>query len=198
MLPYPLKLFIESFSRLPSLGPRAATRLAFHILKLPQDRKEKLLTALSHLMEADVCPHCFFIKEKDRPLCLICADATRDSQTVAIVEKETDLLSIEKSGAYRGQYLILGELAPTGVLEEEQKRRIENMKRNVTEGKTVIKEIIVAADLTPMGDVLHETLEKIFKDTNLTITRLGRGIPTGGEVEFADPETLRDAIRRRH
>lgn len=196
MLPLPIKNFVEIFSRLPSVGPRAATRLSFHILNLDAGPRRRLLEALNGLDSLDRCPDCFFVKEKESKVCAICSDKSRDSAIVAVVEKETDALTFEKSGEHKGTYLLIGELAPTGILEPWQKERITRLGQLIKNGRR-IDEIITAASPGVLGDVFYETIRREFSLTVRKITRLGRGIPTGGEIEFTDPETLRDAIKRR-
>jgi recombination protein RecR len=198
MLPRSVEKFIEVFSKLPSLGPRLATRLAFYLLGGDRTTLKGLSEALQDIQSLDRCPQCFFIKENSRDLCPVCSDKERNNGVVAIVEKETDLIALEKTGRFRGNYLILGDLPERGVLESGQKLRLQSLKERVKkdhDGK--IKEIVVAVSPNSFGDFMVESIRQEFKDLTEKVTRLGRGIPTGGEIEFADEETLGQALERR-
>jgi len=198
MLPKEIQNFIEKFSKLPSIGPRLATRLAFHIIGKDKTSISALETAILHLKNLERCGRCFFLKEKDKKVCDICGSKRRDASIIVIVEKETDLIAIEKTGSFNGQYLVLGELSSKGVLGTGQKLRLKRLKKRIDEelgGKA--KEIIIALALNSFGDFTSMLIEQIFKDSTEKITRIGRGIPTGGEIEFADEETLKSALRGR-
>lgn len=198
MIPQEIQNFIEEFSKLPAIGPRMATRLAFYLAGLNNGSIEKLEGALGGIRKLDRCPDCFFFKEKEEKICGICKNPERDRRIIAIVEKETDLLSIEKTGDYRGLYLVLGHLNRGGVLEEEHKSRLRSLReraKNDEGGK--ISEIIIALGSNTFGDFVAGLIEQGFKGIAEKITRLGRGIPTGGEVEFADEDTLRSALEGR-
>ncbi len=199
MLPRAIQRFIDSFSKLPSVGPRLAQRLAFYLIGLDGQEFENIKNGIVGLGAIDRCPRCFFIKDKSDPLCRICADKNRDATTIAIVEKENDILSIEKTGVFNGTYLVLGESSGRGSLTSSQKLRLKSLKRHIKNnlgGKA--KEIIIATSLTAIGDFLAQVVTKELKDNSGNITRLGRGIPTGGEIEFADEETLSSALERRN
>lgn len=198
MFPDPIRKFIESFSRLPSFGPRMATRLAFYLVSLDKGTRASLATALANLNTLDRCPRCFFLKNELNPVCDICADRTRDPHIIAIVEKEMDIISLEKTGMFKGQYLVLGELPEKGTLESVHKLRLEHLKNRITQelgGKA--KEIVAALSPTTFGDFVTSIVRQDFKNLSERITRLGRGIPTGGEIEFADEDTLGSALERR-
>ena len=197
MLPDPIKKFIEVFSKLPSIGPRMATRLAFYLSSIDKNNLGELESAFSGLKKINRCPRCFFMKSGGR-LCLVCSDPGRDKNIIAIIEKEADLLSIERSGNFRGHYLILGGLAEHGTLTSNQKLRFQHLRERISSelgGKA--KEIIIALSPTAFGDFTANLIRKDFQGLTEKITRLGRGIPTGGEIEFADEETLKQALERR-
>lgn len=197
MLPAPIQKFIDGFSKLPSLGPRLATRLAFYLLNLDRAELASLIDALGGLKHLNRCPRCFFFREASTALCAVCANPRRDPGTVAIVERETDLLAIEKTGKFGGQYLILGELPEKGTLESAHKLRLAALKRRIAEGGGHLKELIIALSPTSFGDFVADVIRQEFQGLAERITRLGRGIPTGGEIEFADEETLGSALERR-
>ena len=198
MIPKPIQHFIELFSRLPSVGPRLATRLAFYLA----DKDNTILTgleeALAGLQKLDRCKRCFFLKSAGETLCDICRDTARDPSVIAIVEKETDLITIEQTGKFRGHYFVLGELAERGVLESGQRARLRHLKTRIDQelgGKA--KELILAFNLNSFGDFTATLSRHIFKNSAHAITRIGRGIPTGGAVEFSDEETIVSAFERR-
>jgi len=198
MLPKEIQQFIESFSKLPSVGPRLATRLAFHIIGKDKASAARIESALHGLGKLSRCERCFFLKEEGKNVCDICGDTKRDPSIIAIVEKETDLIAIEKTKIFKGQYFVLGELSEKTTLEAGQKLRLERLKKRINDelaGKA--KEIIIALALNSFGDFTAMLITDMFKNSALKITRIGRGIPTGGEIEFADEETLVSALERR-
>lgn len=214
MLPDPIKNFVDSFSKLPSIGPRQATRLAFYIAGLGKNKVKEISSAIAGLNDLTTCARCFrtytpaLAGQAGKP-CSICGDPTRNQSLIAIIEKETDLLSLEKTKKFNGWYLILGELHKSGELEPEQKLRLASLKnfikkelppsREASEGKGAGKaeEIILAINPTVYGDLNAALLKKELEEFTNKITRLGRGIPTGGEIEFADEETLEQALEKR-
>jgi recombination protein RecR len=199
MIPKPIQKFIDVFSKLPALGPRLVTRLAFHLVSLSKPTFKEFEEAFAGLKELDRCERCFFLKEAAEKVCEICRDERRDKAVVAIVEKETDVLALEKSGKFNGQYLVLGELPERGMLEPNHKLRLQSLKSRIARelgGKA--EEIIIALNLNTFGDFVGGIIKQEFKDLAKKITRLGRGIPTGGEIEFADEETLISALERRN
>ncbi|MDP3975049.1 MAG: toprim domain-containing protein [Candidatus Jorgensenbacteria bacterium] len=198
MIPDALQKFIDAFKKLPSFGPRTATRLAFHLVGLDRSTFETLITGLTGLKDIDRCPRCFFLKERRAGTCAICAAKGRDAKQIAIVEKDTDLLSIEKTGKWKGHYLVFGELPERGILETAHKLRLAALaKRIQTELGGMAEEIVLALNPTTFGDFAAGLIMQEFKNKTTKISRLGRGIPTGGEIEFADEETLGSALDRR-
>ena len=199
MLPDPIKKFIEIFSALPSIGPRQATRLAFKLIAGGKNKIEEISKAVSDLKNLKICSQCFFIHSNRDNLCGICSAANRQKNIIMIVEKETDLISLEKPRVFKGRYLVLGELSKTGVLDSVQKLRLNNLKSFIQKelgGKA--EEIIIAVNPTAYGDLQSMIIAKELEGFSKKISRLGRGIPTGGEIEFADEETLASALERRN
>ncbi len=204
MLSDPIKRFTEIFSKFPSIGPRQATRLAFYIAGLGKTKIKEISNAISGLYELNTCARCFrtfsdpSISSK-QALCSICGDPTRIKGLIAVIEKETDLISLEKTKKFNGWYLLIGELHKTGELEPEQKLRLAGLKTLIKkELRGKAEEIILAINPTVYGDLNAALLKKELEECAEKITRLGRGIPTGGEIEFADEETLGQAIDRRN
>jgi recombination protein RecR len=194
MLPEKVKQLAAILSNLPGIGPRQAIRLAIHISK-SDTFKEELLKTLELLSDTKQCSQCFFIHEKAGELCSICSDKNRDQETIAIVEKITDLLSLEQSGTYKGRYLVLGALKRDGMLNEDHKERINRLKQQL--GNQKAKEIILCLSPSNHGEINSATLESELKNSAEKITRLATGIPTGGDIEFADERTLRGALEHR-
>lgn len=197
MLPDPIKKFVNNFAKLPGIGPRQATRLAFHIRNLGDAAVKELSDVINGLLNLQTCPQCFLsyqsqttrTKTNDANLCDVCSNPQRSKKFIAIVEKETDLVSLEKTGKFSGRYLILGDLKKDGVLNEAQKLRLKTIKD--------ADEVILAISPTTYGDINASLIAQELKKSAKRITRLGRGIPTGGEIEFADEETLGSAIDNR-
>ncbi|MDP3999129.1 MAG: toprim domain-containing protein [bacterium] len=220
MLPNPIKNFVDAFARLPSIGPRQATRLAFYISNLGKAKIRELAEAIADLANLVTCSRCFraYTPASGQDpsagsgqahsagsgqvgkggLCSICSDSTRDKSLIAVIEKETDLLSLEKTRKFNGWYLVLGELSKLGELGPEQKLRLSSLKDFIKkELSGSAEEIIIATNPTAYGDLSAVTLKKELEGNAGKITRLGRGIPTGGEIEFADEDTLGSALDRR-
>lgn len=198
MIPKAIQKFIESFSKLPSIGRRQATRLGFFIAQKSKEDIKDLAHAVAELQKLKSCPNCFMTHDNDDDFCAICKDASRNHAFIMIVEKETDLISLERTKKFHGRYLVLGEMKRDAIIDQAQKMKIENLKYRIKkEFGGPIEEIIIAFNPTTVGDLKALTLMKEFKDVAKRITRLGRGIPTGGEIEFADEETLGSALDRR-
>lgn len=195
MLPESLTKFIELFAKVPGIGLRQAHRLAFWFLK---KNPRAFALALNDLaLKVAICEKCFFVFEKNtNTLCPICKDLKRDQTTLAVLEKETDLISLEKTKKYLGLYFVLGGLFSSTGRNAHEIRLTELTQRIKTD--TNLKEIILALSHTAEGDLTVMELEKIFSQfKHLKITRLGLGLPRGAEVEFADEDTLGQAIERR-
>ncbi len=205
-LPKSIQNFIKIFSQIPSIGPRQATRISFWLLHQNKDSQDKFQNALNDLLKkTSLCPECFFTFDNSQgeKLCEICRNLRRNHSLLCIVEKETDLISLEKTNQYHGIYHILGGLL--SALEEKKKDQItvnallNRIKKNEKTSHP-IKEIILALSSTSDGNLTTYYLEKEIKKLNpkIRITKLGRGLPHGGEVEFADAETLTNALEGRH
>jgi len=198
MVPDAIKKFIAVFEKLPSIGPRQAMRLAFRLIQGGRASIEEISSSVANLKNVKVCPRCFFVYEGADPMCALCADATRQHDIFMIIEKETDLMTIERTGKYRGLYCVIGDLVRSGVLEPWQKMRLGVLKKIIEElPEKKAGEIIIALNPTTYGDLTASLIVKELKDSAQTISRLGRGIPTGGEIEFADDETLSHSLQRR-
>ena len=202
MYPKPIKDFIDKFSRLPGIGPRQAARLAFWLLNGEKNTREDLKKALDNLgREIKTCQSCYFaIENNDNNKCYFCDNPARDHKTICVVEKETDLATVEKSGGYKGLYHVLGGLfsaldtvIPKNLKIPELINRIEIKKS----GNKKVEEVILALSPTHEGDLTAHYLERLLKPFKVKITRLGRGLPYGSDVEFADAQTLAGALESR-
>jgi recombination protein RecR len=193
----------ELFRKFPTVGSRTAGRFVYYLMKLPKDRIDELISAILEIKnKIKLCQQCFNPFEPDgRPtsvnLCAICLDSRRDKNLLCIVEKETDLLSIENTRKHNGLYFILGGTVATMRKEDINNLRIEELKKRVKDGN--FSEIIVALNPTPEGRATSVLVEQTIKEINQTskITHLAKGIPVGGELEYADEETLESAFENR-
>lgn len=186
---------IDLFSRFPGIGPKAATRLVFYLTK--NNNAQELGTALLEFHKSlKTCPSCFKFHETNEKLCEICLDNSRNKSLLCIVEKETDLESIEKTHLYKGLYFILGSIVPDLKQETLKKLRIRELKQKIGSSQE-LKEIILGLNPTSEGEAIALYLERELKGLNKKITRLARGLPVGGELEYADRETLKSALERR-
>lgn len=197
MYPKSIQKLIELFSKFPTVGPRTAGRFVFYLIKLDQEKFDELLNSITDLRKAiKICSSCFnpFEALDDSNLCPICKDNSRDKTLLCIIEKEIDLTSIEKTKKYKGLYFILG-----GTINlknnDNSKIRIEELKQRIKNDN--FQEIIIATNPTTEGEATALFIKKELKPLNIKITRLGRGLPVGGELEYADEETLTSAFEGR-
>ncbi|MBI4993952.1 recombination protein RecR [Candidatus Wolfebacteria bacterium] len=197
MLPNSIKNFVDIFSKLPGIGPRQATRLAFKMIASGKNKIEETAKAVLELENIKLCSQCFFIHSNTDSLCDICKNPSRRKDIIMIVEKETDVISLERAKKFNGRYLVLNELTKSGILESIQKLRLNNLKTFIKKNGGQAEEIIIATNPTTHGDLNAMIIAKELEGLAKKITRLGRGIPTGGEIEFADEETLSSALERR-
>lgn len=192
-----IQKLIEVFSKFPTVGPRTAARFVFYLMKRKKEEINELITAIQDLKRnVKTCSLCFNPFEGTGELCEICQNPARDKSLLCIIEKETDLVALEKTKKYKGLYFILGGTVPLLRKKKEKKLRkkelIERIKKHPE-----IKEIIIATNPTTEGETTALYLERALKPLNKKITRLGRGLPMGGELEYADEETLRSALEGR-
>jgi recombination protein RecR len=203
IIPQPIKKFIELFSDIPSIGPRQASRFAFWFIRQgPSIIFEYSETIRALGEKIGICPECFFVVEKTPSLdkrCEICKDKNRNRKVIAIVEKETDLITIEKTNSYNGLYHVLGETI--NPLDQDWKKtlKIDTLLERIKRAKSEIEEIILALPSTNRGELTATEISRIINQTNpnIKITRLGRGLPRGAEIEFMDTETLKEALTGR-
>ena len=198
MTPESIKKLATILSSLPSLGPRQATRLAFYIASMDTNITADLIETLKTVAKTKRCTRCFVLDELINNHCSICENPNRNHSLIAVVEKETDVHTLEKSRSFNGRYLVLGELSKDGVLEAKHKQRLQVLQQFIEElPEKKAEEIILALSPTTHGDINAMVLAGALRSLAIKVTRLGRGIPTGGEIEFTDEQTLSDALRHR-
>ena len=200
MLPYSLTKFIELFSRIPGIGPRQAHRIAFWFLKHDKNFLYAYGFALKELADKiHVCPQCFFVFETtpngNETLCSICRNSARDQSKIAVLEKETDLISMEKTKKYSGLYHILGGLYSPIEGNNRDLKLPQLVARLRSNPQT--QEVILGFSHTAEGDLTAMELERVLKNFPVRVTRLGLGLPRGADVEFADEDTLGNALQTR-
>ena len=194
ILPRPISHLIDEFARLPGIGPKTASRLTFYLLRMPEEQVTSLSEALRGLKANIVtCQQCFNLSESSP--CAICCDQRRERSKICVVEEPLDLLAIERTGVYRGQYHVLhGAISPvSGILPQDLK--IGELIQRVT--RTPIEEIILATNPNLEGEATASFIERQLRGHSLQITRLARGLPMGGDLEYADPQTLTRALQGR-
>lgn len=209
MNPKTIQKLIDLFAKFPTIGPRTATRFVFYLLKLPNTEIKNLISLIAELKnKIKICKSCFksfelpkiILEKNEKELCEICRDDKRDKTLLCIIEKETDLISIEKTKKYKGLYFILGGLISAFKKKEVEGLKIDELVRRVKKIEE-LKEIIIALNPTTHGQATALYLERLLKK-NLPafhgrVTRLGQGLPIGGELEYADEETLVSALEGR-
>jgi recombination protein RecR len=194
VLPEPISSLIGTLSKLPGIGPRSAERIALHLVQAESDAVKQLAeTMLAARERVRFCEVCGALTE--RSPCAICTDARRDASLVCIVERPVDIISIEKSGTFRGHYHVLGgKISPLNGVEPED-LHISELERRLSAGQ--IKEIVMALGTDVEGDATGYYLAKRLARQGLRITRIAHGLPAGTGLEFADELTLSRALEGR-
>ncbi|MHC1739573.1 MAG: recombination mediator RecR [Anaerolineaceae bacterium] len=196
ILPAPLQNLINALSRLPGIGPKTASRLAFYLLRAPEDLSGQLANALTEIKSATgVCKICFNITLAGQDHCEICANSERADGTICVVEEPMDVLAVERTGGFNGRYHVLGGvLSPIeGIGPDDLK--IRQLIERVRSGEA--KEIILATNPSMEGDATALYLRQQLLNMTVRVTRLARGLPVGGDLEYADQNTLLRALAGR-
>lgn len=209
MYPKSIQKLIDEFTKFPTIGPRAAARFVFYLIKLPEKNIKELTDSISELnKKIKLCQFCFnafepsSVPNRDN-LCEICSNPLRDKTSLCVVEKETDLLSLEKTNQYKGLYFVLGKTLSTLKKDDIEELKIEELKERIKNPEKFgikeanFNEIIIATNLTTEGETTALYIEKTLASFKKKITRLGKGLPIGGELEYADEETLISALEGR-
>lgn len=204
----------EIFTHFPGIGPRQARRFVYYLLSKPSSSITEFIKLIEEVRKAtSECPEChrLFVNPNKSALCNTCTDSNRDKSILMIVARDSDFESIEKSAVYKGLYFILGGTVPILDKEPEKKIRLrtllERIEKNCSaSSKNPFKEIILSLNTTPDGehtadivrDAVLKVTRKVDTSSTLKITVLGRGLSTGAELEYADSETIRNALQNRH
>ncbi|MBX3020743.1 MAG: recombination mediator RecR [Bdellovibrionales bacterium] len=195
-----LNQLVHELSRLPGVGPKTAARLAYHILRSPDDFVQALREALKGVKEKiHECPECFsFTEEQD--VCHFCKDMMRAQDSICVVEDPADIERIESSGVFRGRYHVLhGAISPLDGISP-QDLKIQALLDRLSpgpEGEIRVTEVILALDADLEGDTTVLYLAKILKDMNIKTSRIAHGVPIGGDIDYIDYRTLGRAIENR-
>ncbi len=192
--PEPVARLIEALQKLPGIGPKTAQRLTFFLLKRPAAEVSALAEALVSVKTKIVhCSLCFNVTEEDP--CRICRDPRRDQRALCVVEEPNDLLAMERTGEFRGRYhVLLGALSPLDGIGPEDLKVRELLARFETEG---VEEVILATNPNVEGEATAIYLAKLLKPLGVRVTRIARGLPVGGDLEYADEVTLSKAFQGR-
>jgi recombination protein RecR len=195
----PVARLIEAFSRLPGIGPKTAQRLTYHLLRAPEAEARSLAAALVAVRDEVVfCDTCFNIS--DAPTCSLCRDAGRDAARLCVVEEPLDVLALERTGEFKGRYHVLhGAISPIDGIGPERLRVAELLSRVDAAGRDgePFEEVILATNPTLEGEATAMYLAERLEGRVGSITRIARGIPVGGDLEYADEVTLIRALQGR-
>jgi recombination protein RecR len=196
MLPEPVQNLVIALERLPGIGPKTASRLAFYLLRASGEVSTQLSEALADLKtKIAFCNDCFNITSVGRERCEICADSQRDAELICVVEEPLDMLALERIGAYKGKYHILqGVLSPIEGIGPDD-LRIKALLERVRGGS--VKEVILATNPSMEGEATAQYLQPRLQSLGVRVTRLARGLPVGGDLEYADQNTLLRALTGR-
>jgi len=200
-----LRRLEEIFASFPGIGPRQAKRFVYHLLSKSPSFTREFIQLIEEVKKATAeCSQChrfFSQKNSSISVCHICSDPSRDASTLMVVARDSDFETVEKSGAYRGKYFILGGTVP--ILDKEPEKRIR--LRSLLEHVSVLnglKEVILSLNATPDGEhtanISRDALQNIPAGKGIKITVLGRGLSTGAELEYVDGETIKGALENRH
>jgi recombination protein RecR len=191
--PAPLARLVAELARLPGIGQRTAQRLAFHILRAPDEEAAALAAAITEVKErVGLCERCFNLSEG--PLCRICSDSSRDAATICVVEEPADVIPIERTHEYRGLYHVLGgALSPIDGVDAED-LKIAELLRRVQDGG--VTEVVLATNPTTTGEATALHVAALLRGS-VRVTRLASGLPVGADLEHADEVTLGKALAGR-
>lgn len=194
--PKPLARLVGEFEKLPGIGPKTAQRLAFHVMRLPEEETRALADALVALRGSiKFCRLCHNYSEGE--LCDICADPRRDHTRLCVVAEPRDLIAMEKTGEFKGVYHVLqGVISPLEGIGPD-KLRIRDLQQRVAEGAPRVEEVILATNPTVEGDTTSMYVAGLLKPLGPKVTRIAHGMPVGGDLDYADQATLIQALEYR-
>lgn len=197
-IPKAIQSLIESFEKLPGIGSKTAQRLTFYLLHTPQGELDNFSNSIQNLKKGTIiCSICFAVSESDP--CSICANSQRNKSIICVVEEPLDVLALEKNQKYQGVYHVLhGKIDPLNNIGPDE-IYIEQLLKRIKDEGSMIKEIILATNPTMEGEATAMYIAKQIKSQNskVKITRIGRGLPTGADIEYADELTLQRAMEGR-
>ncbi|GAC1632501.1 MAG: recombination mediator RecR [Chloroflexota bacterium] len=190
----PVTRVVDELSRLPGIGPKTAQRLTYFLLRAPAEHAEALAEAIMDLKKNVVlCSQCFNITEKSP--CQLCSDTARDVSRICVVEEPLDVVALERTGQYKGRYHVLhGAISPIGGIGPEELKVRELLQRL---GSDEVQEVILATNPNLGGDATAMYLTRLIHPLGVTVTRLARGLPVGGDLEYADDITRSNALAGR-
>ncbi len=200
-----IEKLIRIFSEFPGIGPKQARRFVYFLIKKPDSYINEFKKEIAELRsEIEICFECkrYFAKNNSKKICNICSDDTRDNTLLMIVGRDVDLENIERNHTFLGKYFVLGGLVPILDKNPEQKIRLNELTKLVeAKSKNGLKEIILGLDANSDGEYTAEIVKKSFfpiVDKNkIKVSELGRGLSTGTELEYSDPETIKNALKNR-
>lgn len=192
--PEPISRLIESFHKLPGIGPKSAQRLAYHVLRAPEQEAEALATAIIDVKRRiQLCEVCLNITESNP--CAYCQDVRRDTTLICVVEQPLDILALERAGGFRGRYHVLhGVISPMDGIGPDQIRVRELLVRVQAGG---IEEVIMATNPSLEGEATSMYVHRLLSPLGIRVTRLARGLPSGADLEYTDDVTLARALEGR-
>lgn len=197
-IPKAIQQVIESFERLPGIGPKTAERLTFYLLHVPQGELDRFAKSVENLRIGTItCSVCFNVGENDP--CDLCQDMRRDHSVICVVEQPLDVIALEKSRKFLGMYHVLhGKIDPLNNIGPEE-IRIRELIERVKANEETVKEVVMATNPTMEGEATAMYIAKQLKSSSPTvkISRIGRGLPIGADIEYADPTTLERAMEGR-
>lgn len=195
-IPKAIQQVIESFERLPGIGPKTAERLTFYLLHVPQGELDRFAHSVQNLIVGTItCSVCFNVGESDP--CSVCEDRERNQSLLCVVEQPLDVIALEKSKKYPGVYHVLnGKIDPLNNIGPDE-IRISELIRRVKNPESEIREVVLATNPTMEGEATAMYIAKQLRGTEIKISRIGRGLPIGADIEYADPTTLERAMEGR-
>lgn len=199
-MPDPIERLAELFEKFPGIGPRQAQRFVQYLLRSSPSLRRDLAHHIQELGSVRQCPECMRFHAGDKKLCSICGNTARDASILAVVAADSDLLALERSGEFRGKYFVLGgtlHLASEKANGLRIRQLLDSLPKRI---ESDLEEIVLAFPANPEGDATADTVQADILELKLpgvSITKLGRGLSTGSELEYADPETIKSALDSR-
>jgi len=189
--PKPFESLIAHFARLPSIGPKMAERLVLYLFKQDETKLVAFAESLENLKHLLSCRDCFYISEAE--LCAFCNDNSRDRTMICVVEEPLDVIAIERTGSFHGLYHVLGGVVDSG--KDDETLRVTELRSRLMSG--VVQEVILATNPTTEGDMTAYFVKSKLSNLPVKITRIARGLATGGDIEYADELTLSSSLENR-